>query len=190
MCLVSVMLNNIKFYCSWDWIFVVLPELSAITGLLQGWWYHAFRMPSGKREAETSWKEKSPLEKDEILELLTFCLDTTYFVYKGNFYKQKHGAAMGFPVSPTVANLCAWSSSNRMSLWQPQVLNQSGSDTFMTSHASFAECPCGRAYDTTKASWDVWRLEHHRLFYDRGRPTEKSAHIQQVLSSLKSHKCV
>ncbi len=62
--------------------------------------------PSGKKlEAETSWKEKAPLGKNRIVELLMLLLDTTYFVYKGNFYKQKHGAAMGTPVSPLVANL-------------------------------------------------------------------------------------
>ena len=37
--------------------------------------------------------------------MVTFCLDTTYLVYKGNLYKQKHGAAIGSPVSPMVTNL-------------------------------------------------------------------------------------
>ncbi|XP_061603008.1 uncharacterized protein LOC133464838 [Cololabis saira] len=33
------------------------------------------------------------------------CLSTTYFKYKEVFYRQKHGCAMGSPVSPIVANL-------------------------------------------------------------------------------------
>ncbi len=34
--------------------------------------------------------------------LLELCLDTTYFMFEGQFYCQTHGAAM---VSPIVANL-------------------------------------------------------------------------------------
>ena len=33
------------------------------------------------------------------------CLNATYFQYKEGFYRQKHGCAMGSPVSPIVANL-------------------------------------------------------------------------------------
>ena len=39
------------------------------------------------------------------MELLKFCLDTTYFVYKNQIYKQKRGAAMGSPMSPIIASL-------------------------------------------------------------------------------------
>ena len=49
--------------------------------------------------------ERTGINVDQILQLLTFCLNTTYFSYKGEFYKQKHGAAMGSPVSPIVANM-------------------------------------------------------------------------------------
>jgi len=37
--------------------------------------------------------------------LLGFILDSTYFVYDGVFYQQIHGCAMGFPISPFIANL-------------------------------------------------------------------------------------
>ena len=47
----------------------------------------------------------TPLSRERILELLRFCLNTTYFTYSGMIYKQKHGAAMGSPVSPIIANL-------------------------------------------------------------------------------------
>ena len=33
------------------------------------------------------------------------CLNTTYFLYKGDFYQQQKGTAMGSPVSPIIANL-------------------------------------------------------------------------------------
>lgn len=40
-----------------------------------------------------------------IIRLLEFVLSATYFVYRGTFYKQIQGCAMGSPVSPIVANL-------------------------------------------------------------------------------------
>ena len=54
---------------------------------------------------DTSLAERTPLSVSQILELLSFCLNTTYFSYKGKVYTQCHGAAMGSPVSPIVANL-------------------------------------------------------------------------------------
>ena len=38
--------------------------------------------------------------------LLEFCLKNTYFQFKGRYYEQTDGAAMGSPISPIVANLC------------------------------------------------------------------------------------
>nr|XP_054759677.1 uncharacterized protein LOC129265754 [Lytechinus pictus] len=45
------------------------------------------------------------LGPDQLCQLLELCLSTTYFTYNGNFYKQKHGCAMGSPISPVLANL-------------------------------------------------------------------------------------
>ena len=42
---------------------------------------------------------------DHIVSLLEFCLRNTYFTFKGMFYEQQEGAAMGSPISPNVANL-------------------------------------------------------------------------------------
>ena len=58
-----------------------------------------------KLSADDTLSERTSLSIDKILELLKFCLDTTYFVYKNQLYKQKRGAAMGSPVSPIIANL-------------------------------------------------------------------------------------
>ena len=49
--------------------------------------------------------ERTNVSVDNITELLTWVLSTTYFVYQGVYYKQIHGAAMGSPVSPIVCNL-------------------------------------------------------------------------------------
>ena len=58
-----------------------------------------------KLSADDTLSERTSLSIDKILELLKFCLDTTYFVYKNQIYKQKSGAVMGSPVSPIIAIL-------------------------------------------------------------------------------------
>ena len=45
---------------------------------------------------------KEKLENDDT-PLSIFCLNINYFVYKGHYYKQTHGAAIGPPVFPIVA---------------------------------------------------------------------------------------
>jgi hypothetical protein len=49
--------------------------------------------------------DRCPLTVEQLLMLLEFCLSTTYFLYNGDMYQQTHGAAMGSPVSPLVANV-------------------------------------------------------------------------------------
>ncbi len=56
-------------------------------------------------EQDNTIKDYTSLSIDSICDLLEFCLDTTYFVFDGEFYRQTHGAAMGSPVSPLVANI-------------------------------------------------------------------------------------
>ena len=41
----------------------------------------------------------------QITILLEFCLTNTYFLFQGKYYEQVQGAAMGFPISPLIANL-------------------------------------------------------------------------------------
>ena len=48
--------------------------------------------------------DSSPLSQERILELASFCLNITYFTYRGVIYIQKHGAAMRSPVSSIIAN--------------------------------------------------------------------------------------
>ena len=50
----------------------------------------------------TEWPNFTPYK---ICILLNLHLSTTYFKYNDSFYRQKHGCAMGAPVSPIVANL-------------------------------------------------------------------------------------
>ena len=41
----------------------------------------------------------------QIVSLLEFCLKDTYFLFQDKYYKWVHGTAMGFPISPLIANL-------------------------------------------------------------------------------------
>ena len=56
-------------------------------------------------EKDHTLKERTVMEVCDIILLLEFCLKNTYFSLQDQFYEQVEGAAMGFPVSPTVANL-------------------------------------------------------------------------------------
>ncbi|KAI8496755.1 hypothetical protein Bbelb_254100 [Branchiostoma belcheri] len=54
---------------------------------------------------DTELKKMTNLEVDDIIELLTFIVTTTYFSFRGEVYQQKFGTAMGSPVSTVLANL-------------------------------------------------------------------------------------
>ncbi|CAF94542.1 unnamed protein product [Tetraodon nigroviridis] len=50
-------------------------------------------------------QDRTALSPAQICTMLDLCLNTTYFQFRESFYRQKHGCAMGSPVSPIVANL-------------------------------------------------------------------------------------
>ncbi|KAL3972435.1 transcription elongation factor S-II [Sarotherodon galilaeus] len=56
-------------------------------------------------QEDSSLEDRTNFTPDQICTLLDLCLTTTYFKYNEGFYRQKHGCAMGSPVSPIVANL-------------------------------------------------------------------------------------
>lgn len=49
--------------------------------------------------------EHTKLDEESFTEMVKIVLDSTYFQYKGKFYKQKFGIPMGSPISPVVANI-------------------------------------------------------------------------------------
>ena len=55
---------------------------------------------SRKLEEDESLSNRTPLSPTDLIILLEKCLNCTYFLHKGLFYLEVHGAAMGSPVSP------------------------------------------------------------------------------------------
>ena len=49
--------------------------------------------------------DRTNLSVQSIISLLRLCLDATFFLFRGQYYQQIFGTAMGSPVSVTVANL-------------------------------------------------------------------------------------
>jgi len=59
-----------------------------------------------KLNEDTTLHLRTNLITDEIISLLDFTLSNNYFIYNDSIDKQRHGCAMGSPVSPVVANFC------------------------------------------------------------------------------------
>ena len=58
-----------------------------------------------KLELDPELHHRTTMKVEHITSLLEFCLKTIYFQFQGRFYEQLHGAAIGSPISPIVANL-------------------------------------------------------------------------------------
>ena len=58
-----------------------------------------------KLELDQELHKRTTMKIKQTISLLEFCLKTTYFQFKGRFYEQLQGAAMGSPISPIEANL-------------------------------------------------------------------------------------
>ena len=65
----------------------------------------ALEVMKKKLEEDTELQKRTILPVDNILELLAFYLNNTYFVFQDTYYEQNKGAAMGSPISPIIANI-------------------------------------------------------------------------------------
>lgn len=65
----------------------------------------ALEVITRKLNNDDTLEDRTDLTVEQISQLLEVCLNTTYFLYNGKYYQQTHGAAMGSPISPLVANL-------------------------------------------------------------------------------------
>ena len=50
-------------------------------------------------------QNRTSISIQHIINLLEFCLNSTSFVFQGQYYQQMEGEAMGSPLSPIVANI-------------------------------------------------------------------------------------
>ena len=58
-----------------------------------------------KLENDKDLKLRTSMSIHHIISLLEYCLKSTCFVFRGQYYEQLEGAAMGSPLSPIIANL-------------------------------------------------------------------------------------
>ena len=56
-------------------------------------------------EEDQDLKQRTSMTVNHIISLLEFCLGRTNFTFKGRFYEQQEGTAMGSPISPIVTKL-------------------------------------------------------------------------------------
>ena len=73
----------------------------------------ALEIIKSKFEQDADLPSRSKMTAENIIELLGFCLNNTYFLFQEVFYEQTKGAAMGSPVSPIVANIYMEAFENR-----------------------------------------------------------------------------
>ena len=57
-------------------------------------------------EADNTLHQRTKLNVDDLMEILKFLCTTTYFVFRGQIYRQRFGTAMGSPVSAIIAEFC------------------------------------------------------------------------------------
>lgn len=58
-----------------------------------------------KLENDVTFRARTNLSVETVLELAKLCLENSYFSFDNSFYKQVNGLAMGSPLSPIIANL-------------------------------------------------------------------------------------
>ena len=86
-------------------LFTSIPVPKALDVINQLFIEH-IEIPEARGKYGCSFEQNTVgLTKDEIMKLLKLVLENCVFSFQGNFFKQLHGAAMGSPCSPVVANI-------------------------------------------------------------------------------------
>ena len=86
-------------------LFTSIPVPTALDIINQLFTEH-IEDPEARGKYNCSFERNSVgLKKNEVMNLLKLVLENCVFSFQGNFFKQLHGAAMGSPCSPVVANI-------------------------------------------------------------------------------------
>lgn len=67
--------------------------------------YMAVDSAQRRLNVDDTLSDRTNLSVQSIISLLHLCLDLTFFLFRGQYYQQLFGTAMGSPVSLTVTNL-------------------------------------------------------------------------------------
>jgi hypothetical protein len=65
----------------------------------------AIKVATKRLRQDATLLPRTSLPVEDITDLLSFCLNTTYFGFEDCYYQQVFGTAMGSPVSAVIANL-------------------------------------------------------------------------------------
>ena len=65
----------------------------------------AIHVAKEQLQEDNTLEHRTALSINDIIQLLEFCLKATYFSFRGKYYQQIFGTAMGSPVSVVVADM-------------------------------------------------------------------------------------
>ena len=65
----------------------------------------AIKVVTKRLRQDATLLQRTSLPVEDIIDLLSFCLNTTYFVFEGCYYQQVFGTAMGSPVSAVMLQM-------------------------------------------------------------------------------------
>ena len=65
----------------------------------------AIKVAEKRLKEDASLGQRTSLPVEDLIDLLSFCFNTTQFTYNGTYYQQVFGTAMGSPVSADIAKM-------------------------------------------------------------------------------------